>query len=306
MLQSGSWPTGISWNSLPPGRTVTDAQRLAAAANVAAQATTECDAFCNQPLRSGFATEFFSGPGDSAARVTIQAPGTCRILLQRFAVMQVTQVKVSPNAVFPRQWIPLPADTAFPEYPPITPYNSNAPGAGGQGGQSVIIAPGYISWAMGRSGYRIQVTYLHGWPHTALTAAVSAGATALTVDDCTGWSLTSDGNDGAGSENDGAGVLYDSGSQEAVSVTAASVPAGPGTLTLAAPLQFAHSPGVMCSALPQDIIWAAALFASSAALTRGATATTVEVSPGRASPGGDGAGLRKRAMALLSPYRRTI
>jgi hypothetical protein len=305
MLQSGAWPTGVSWNSIPPGRTVTGAQRAAAANNAAAEGTAECDAFCNMPLRCTLTTETFHGPGDGDLRVTVQTgSGLGRVVLQRLPVLAITNVQVAPNAVFPRQWTAVPSGYYEPEYPALGLYDSIAPSAGGQGGQAILIAPGYITGWLGRNGFVIQVTYYHGWPHSSLTAAANAGDVTVTVDDCTGWGITTPAGTGA------AGPLYDDGSQEAVKCTATSVTSGPGTLTLASPLQYAHEAGVMVSSFPEDIIWGAALFASAAALTRGATATTIQEAPGRGSGTGTGEagaeGLGKSAMAKLKPYRRVI
>jgi hypothetical protein len=302
MLQSGAWPTGVSFLSLPPGRDVTDEQRLAAATNVAAEGTSEVDAFCNMPLRCTLTTETFRGPGDFRTEIQTGS-GLCRVILQRLPVLAITNVQVAPNAVFPRQWTTVPSGWYEPEYPALGLYDSIAPSAGGQGGQAILIAPGYVNWRLGRHGFVIQVTYYHGWPHTSLTAAADEGDSELSVDDCTGWGITTLAGTGA------AGVLYDSGSQEPVSCTGTSVTTGPGTLSLASPLQYAHDAGVMTSSFPQDIIWGAALFASAAALTRGATATTIQEAPGRGSgSGGDVgvSGLIKAAKAKVKPYARTI
>jgi hypothetical protein len=299
MLTSGAWPVGVDFTTLPPGRQQTPGANYAAVTNVAAEATTECDACCNQPLRATAVTEEFHGPGDGGNRVTVQAgSGLCRIILQRFAIQQVTAVQVSPN-VFPRQWTVLPAGYYEPEYAPIGLYGSQAASAAGQGGQAVLIAQGYVGRQ--RNGWVIQVSYLHGWPHTALTAAAVIGATTLTVDDCTGWAPITAGGFGA------AGVLYDGALQEPNNVLSATATAGPGTLMLTSPLQNAHEPGVAFSSLPQDVIWASALFAGAAALVRGASATTIRDTPGRGS-GSDGgsSGLHKAAVAKLGPYRRII
>jgi hypothetical protein len=299
-LLSGMWPTGISWASLPPGRTATDAQKWAAVSSVCAEGTAECDAEVNMPLRCTLTTETFHGPGDGDARVTVQnGSGLGRVVLQRLPVLSITNVQVAPNRVFPRQWTTVPSGYYEPEYPALGLYDSIAPSAGGQGGQAILIAPSYISWRLGRNGFVIQPTYYHGWPHCSLTVAATPGSQAIAVDDCTGWGITTQAGTGA------AGVIYDSGSQEAVSCTAASVTKGPGTLTLAAPLSYSHNAGVMVSSFPQDIIWAAALFASAAALTRGATSTTIQEAPGRGS-GMSTASLAGEACLKLHPYRRTV
>ena len=138
--------------------------------------------------------------------------------------------------------------------------------------------------------------------HCSLTSDVAIGATSLPVDDCTGWAVTGEfGNTGA------AGTVYDSGQQETVHVTAASVTSGPGTLTLSSPLTFGHTSGTMITTLPQSVIWATILFASAQALTRGSTSTTVHNIPGTGSSGEKSAGeLVAQAELLLHPLRRTI
>lgn len=299
-LLNGQWPTGISWASLPPGRTVTGEQKYAAVSSVCAEGTAECDAYCNMPLRCTLTTETFHGPGDGDARVTVQnGSGLGRIVLQRLPVLAITSVQVAPNAVFPRQWTTVPSGYYETEYPALGLYNSIAPSAGGQGGQAILIAPPYVNWRLGRNGFVIQPTYYHGWPHCSLTAAAESGATEISVDDCTGWGITTQAGTGA------AGVVYDSGQQEAVNCDSSSVITGPGTLTLASPLTYAHNAGVMVSSFPQDIIWASALFTSAAALTRGATSTTVQEAPGRGS-GVSVASLAGEAELKLRPYRRTV
>lgn len=295
------WDTGVSFQSIPPGRTATTAQKYAAVANLCAEATAECDAYCNMPLRCTLTTETFHGPGDGDVRVTVQnGSGLGRVVLQRLPVLSITNVQVAPNAVFPRQWTTVPSGYYEVEYPALGLYDSIAPSAGGQGGQAVLIAPPYINWRLGRNGYVIQPTYYHGWPHSSLTADAEAAATSVSVDDCTGWGITTVAGTGA------AGVIYDSvGSQEAVSCTATSVTSGPGTLTLASPLKYSHSAGVMVSSFPADIVWGAALFAAAAALTRGATATTIQEAPGRGS-GMSTASLAGEAELKLHAYKRTI
>lgn len=301
-LLDGSWPAGVSFASIPPGRTVTQAQRLAAVSMVAAEATSEADSYCNQPLRCTLTTEVFHGPGDFRFQIQTGS-GLGRVILQRLPVLMINSVRVSPN-VFPRQWQTVPEDHYSPEYPALGLYDSIAPSAGGQGGQAILIGQGYVSWRLGRYGIVLQAQYTHGWPHCSLTADAESGTEEITVDDCTGWGVTTLAGTGA------AGVIYDSGAQEAVNATASSETAGPGTVTLAAPLKYAHEAGVMLSSFPQNIIWGTALFAASAALTRGATATTIRETPGRGAGSGGGpvsqSGLIGQAQKKLTAYRRTI
>jgi hypothetical protein len=221
-----------------------------------------------------------------------------RVILQRLPVLVITGVQISPN-IFPRQWTVLPDGYYSPEYPALGLYDSIAPSAGGQGGQAILISQGYVSWRLGRYGFAVQVSYVHGWPHCSLTSSAAADAETVSVDDCTGWGVTTAAGTGA------AGVAYNGGSQEGLKVTGTSVASGPGTLTLAAPLQYSHPAGVMVSSFPQNIIWGAALLSAGAALTRGATATTIQEAPGRSS-GSTPQSKTDAAHKLLHPYRRTV
>jgi hypothetical protein len=300
---------GISWSSIPPGSGVTPAQRLAAQADICAQATAQADEICFQPLRATLDTEQYSGPD---FRMTIQQDtGNVRMILARWPILSVISIEISPNS-FPRQWTSLSAGQWDIEFPPIGVYGSVAPSAsGGDGGQSIIFAPS-ASWIYGRNGFVARVTYVNGWPHAGLAAnavPVESGAQAISVDDCTGWALTSEMTGATGA----AGTVFDSGAQETIQVTAASAASGPGTLTLASPLFFPHSAGVIVSALPASVQWGVILLAAQQALTRGATATTVQSVPGTASNAntGGGAGLNTRdligqAKRILAPFRRSI
>ena len=159
-----------------------------------------------------------------------------------------------------------------------------------------------MNWCGGRNGVLLRISYVNGWPHTSLTSDVAIGATSLPVDDCTGWAVTGEfGNTGA------AGTIYDSGQQESIKVSAASVTSGPGNLTVPA-LTFGHVAGTMVTTLPQSVIWATILFASAQALTRGATSTTVHQIPGTGSGAGAKAAedLVSEGEILLHGLRRTI
>ena len=300
-----SAPTGISWSSIPPGSAITPAQRLAEQSNICNRASAWADEICFQPLRATLDTEQYSGPD---YRMTIQQDtGNVRMILARWPILSVTAIQVSGN-FFPRQWQSLAAGQWDIEYAPLSVYGTNAPSAsGGDGGQSIIFAPS-ASWCLGRNGFVARVSYINGWPHAGLMSPASEGDESLQVDDCTGWAVTSEfGVTGA------AGTVYDSGAQETVKVTASAATSGPGTLTLASPLNYPHDAGVIVSALPASVQWAVIMLATQTALTRGATATTVQSVPGQASNSntGGGAGLNTRdligqAKALLAPFRRTV
>lgn len=295
-----SAPTGISWSTIPPGSGVTPAMRFAEQANLCARATAEADEYCNQLLRATLDTEILRGPG---YRLTVRGSGVARLMLSRWPITGIVSVQVAADAVFPRQWTTVPSGFYEPEVPTIGIYGSSAPAGDAQGGQAIILAPGYVSWALGRGGFITQTQYYNGWPHCGLTANASVGDRAITVDDCTAWGITTPFSGVTGA----VGTFFDTGQQEISKITGTSAVTGPGTLTLAAPLQFAHAAGTLFSTLPQSVMWGVILLATSLALTRGATSTTVQTIPGGSGGGGGkSADLIKQAQAILTPFKRII
>jgi len=296
MLRQAS--TGIAWSNLPKmGATVE--QQLAEITNICVRATAMVDGHCDQPLRATVDTEEFVGPGDF--RCQLQPTGVARLLASRFPVTSIVSGKVSSAGAFPRSWSTVSSDYWDVEIPVIGMYGTSAPSSSGAGGAGILLAPGWVTWMFGRSAYRIQVTYVNGWPHCSLTASVAEAASTVTVDDITGW-------DGA------SGTLYDDGGiQEFVtvsSVTPATSGAisGPGTLTLSSALSFGHQAGTMLSALPASVQQAAIYYAVAQALTRGATSTAVQTVSGGASGGGTKTQQDYIQMAndLVHPYRRVL
>lgn len=261
----------------------------------------------NQVLRATLDTEQVSGPD---YRVTVQVGSrNGRVILSRWPILAITGIQVAPNNVFPRQWTALPPGYFDIEQPTIGLYGTVAPSAAGDGGQSIVISPGYVNWCNGRNGVLLRISYINGWPHTSLTevaAPAGPGAQTIEVDDCTGWAITGEfGQTGA------AGIIYDSGQQETVQVTAASAAAGPGTLTLSSALQFTHAAGVLVTTLPQSVIDAMIQFSVADALIRGATSTTLKQIPGGAGGGAGGKGMGpddyiRDGQRLLTPFRRVI
>jgi hypothetical protein len=303
LLQAPTGLPSISWNSIPSGSQVPQQQKTAELWNIAQRASSQADSYCNQILRATLDTEYLSGP-DYYATVQ-QSTGNMRLILSRWPVTSIVAVSASPNC-FPRSWTSLPAGYWDVEMPTMGVYGSTAPTASGQGGQAVIISPqAGGGWCLGRNGYRFQVEYTNGWPHCGLTEAVDAGATMISVDDCTGWAITSEsGAVGA------TGNVYDpGGQQEVVQVTASTVTAGPGTLTLASALTYNHPQGTLVSTMPASMQWAVTLFSTAIALTRGATATSIHTIPGAGSgtPAMKGPeSLVEEGELLLHGYRRTI
>jgi hypothetical protein len=297
------------------GDDLTAAQNSAELWNMTGRATSRTDGYVAQVMRATIDTELLHGPD---YRVTVgPASGgsyptpywgnsgalNARLILSRWPVLEVTNIQTCPNSVWPRQWTALPAGYYEPEVPTLGVYGSVAPSGSADGGQAIIVGGGYINWCYGRNGWAIQVTYINGWPHTSLTAAVNAGATSLPVNDCTGWGI----ENYYGTYTGATGRVVDSGQQEAVHVTATSVTAGPGNLTISSALNYPHPAGTIITTIPASVEQACILFCVAEALTRGATTTTIHDIGGHAqSTGGDVAGLTAEAELMLHPFRRTI
>jgi hypothetical protein len=303
-------PTGISWSIIPFPK-ATSSQQFAEQTNICWRATQIVDGFVNQVFRSTIDNEQYSGPGTYRINVE-QSTGNVRWILTRYPVTDILAIQVSSNAVFPRQWTQVTSGYWDIENPLLGVYGSYvAAGSGGGGGQSILLAPGFAGWWLGRGGYRFACSYLNGWPHAGLMTSVTAGATTLVVDDVTGMA--------------GASVfIYDGAFTETVqvvSVTAnanvtlpnsgGTVPAGPGTLTLASPVLFNHegdTPAtVTVSAIPTDVLWATVLAATTQALDSGITSVTIQNLPGSQTVGGHGIdSLTRQYEDLLRPYKRVI
>lgn len=308
-------PTGIDWSTIPAGDDITTAENMAEWWNMCGRATARVDSYCNQVVRATLDTELFHGPD---FRVTVGPGGggsspspywgnynsfNARVIASRWPVLTVTGVQTCPNNLWPRQWTTLPAGWAEPEKPPIGIYGSIAPGASGDGGQGILIGPGYINWSLGRNGWAIQVTYINGYPHCSLTSTALAGDMTLNVNDCTGWAITNY----YGTYTGATGSIKDSGQQESIHVQTATATAGPGILSLTRPLAYPHPAGTLVTTMPASIEQACILFAASEALTRGATATTIHDIGGHAqSSGGDATALATEAELLIHAYQRTI
>ena len=283
---------------------MTDASRTAAQANICATATDLVDQAARQPLRATIDTLMLYGPG---VRVSAPQNGSTQpatLILKRWPVLEIISVQVTRNTLPAGPAVPVPAGSYAIQNPVSGLYGSIAPTAAAEGGQGILVSSQYVNWAYGRNGYAIETAYVNGWPHSGMTASAAQGASELQVDDCTGWAITSPLTGYVGAT----GTVYDAGNQEVVQCTAASAASGPGTLTLASPLQFDHAAGVMVSTLPETVVWAAILFCCSQALTRGATSTTVLQAPGGKSEGGSvrASTLAQKAKEILQPFARII
>jgi len=299
-----SAPTGIDWSTIP-FRGADQRAQQAEQANICLRATGLVEGITNQVLRATLDTEFFTGPD---WRVTISnTTGNIRVTVSRWPILQVIGGQVTPNT-FPRTWTTIPADQMDIEKPPIGLYGASQAADVPDGGQAIIIAPQFMWWWPGRNAWRLQVQYINGWPHTSLTAHAAAGDSTVSVDDTTGWAPSP--NDPADQQFGATGIFYDGLFQEVAMCTASSVIAGPGTLTLGSPLTFDHQAGTLLTSMPRTVMNATIDMASSLALARGATSTTVQsVSGGAGTAGGGPLGvkeLRELAKQAVLSYARVI
>lgn len=291
-------PTGIVWNTVGAGAKPDDQQQENELANLCFRSTSMINGYCNQPLRATIDIETLYGPGDF--RFNILPSSVARLLLSRSPVTDVLGGRISAAMAFPASWSAVTASNFKIEKPLVGVYGTTAPGGSGDGGQAVLMAPGWAAWAGASYGWQVEVTYINGWPHGSLQAAATSGQSVLQIDDCTGWGPP------AGYSLGAAGTIHDPGNQEEISVLAASAQSGPGTLTLSAPLAYDHADGCIVTTLPQSIMQAAILFAVSQALVRGATATTIQSVPGSASGSRGSMDYAREAELLCQPYRRVI
>jgi len=294
--------TGVSWSSIGSQASTrpTSAQVFAETMNICRRASAMADSATNTVLRATVDTEQLTGPGDFRFQLQ-NSTGRARLLMSRSPITGVLGGQWTPAGAFPATWTQLPATAFRVERPVIGSFGSTAPSGSGDGGQSLLLQPGQVTWLFGRNNVDLQVTYVNGWPHATLTAPATAGATSVQVDDCTGWGPPPGATTGA------FGTIYDQGQEEAVLCVASTATQGPGTLTLNAPLQFAHNYGTMVSTMPGTIQQATILFAVSQAIVRGSTATTVQAVPGSSvGPGASMKDFEKAAKEMLSPYKRVV
>jgi hypothetical protein len=279
-------PSGVSW-SVIPNPDSSEAEQQAAATDIIWRSVSRIDTYCHMPLRATADTEYLNGPGLPRCNVD-RDTGTGVLNMRRWPVTEVLAIQISPARSFPRAWSPVPAGNWDIRHPLIYSGDS-ASATAPDGGWTIDVAPGYISWdgrgrgtagswsgGGGRASQRVQVCYINGWPHTSLTAMALEGATVLNVDDVTGWA-------------DASGFAYDGSATEALAVSSVSAAAplvlpndagtaqaGPGTITLTAPLAYEHQKGTLISALPATVIEAAIYAACLQALDAGIDAIAVQ------------------------------
>lgn len=286
-------PLGLSLRSVPPlGATgptgVTGQQTYAELMNVVLRASALMDTYCRQVLGATVdSEEKWTGSGLAG----VDANGYLWAHTDYWPVLSVSALQYGYAAVGGTSWTAA-ALTDLIVFRERIVY----PGAFAQRGVPPL---------------RVQYTYVNGWPNTVLTAAASAGGTAIAVAEATGII--------AGAKL----TIYDGGGTEQVTVASGWLPAtGPALVPLSAPLQFAHTPifrpaappsqpyDISVSALPADIKAAALLICKALIETRGANALVMgRVGSVRGSAMPNPAAMENvppEAQATLNHYRRVL
>lgn len=297
--------TGVGWSVIPQVG-ADSASNLAELVSICWRATSVIDTYVNQTLRATVSNEARTGPGSPWVG---WVPDTfeSRLRMSYWPVTEVLAIQISASSSYPRQWTTVPIDQTEVEFPLMSLYTDTASATVPDGGSTITLAPGNISRLARRNSVRVLTSYTNGWPHTSLTASVSADGMTLEVDDVTGWT-------GA------CGFIYDGGATEQIGVSAVSATrplalpngvgtaqAGPGTLTLSSPLANAHDTGVLVSALPANVMQAGILICAEQGVTAGINAVVLPALPGsESSSGGSVTDLRKMYTGFLEPFCRRV
>lgn len=310
-------PTGVSWSIIPRPK-ASSAEISAEVTNVCWRATSMVDTYARQVLRSTIASEYLNGPGVPRCNVD-KNTGNGVLQTKWWPVTEVLAIQVSPARSFPRNFTPVPSGDWDIRHPLIS-VGDSASATAPDGGWTIDVAPGWISWdgcsrgipgawsgGGGRGSQRVQVCYINGWPHTSLTGPAEKDSTELTVDDVTGWTGASGFvYDGAATEQM-AGTSVDAAAPVVLPDGAGTAQGGPGTITLSSPLANDHAAGTVISALPADVVYAAVLAAAVQALTGGTDSITIQSLSGEhSSPQPSADGMTKQYQALLNDYRRIM
>ena len=168
-----------------------------------------------------------------------------RIILSRWPVLQVTGVQTCPNGVWPRQWTSLPAGYFEPEVPPLSVYNSIT--AGERRGRP----GGHRRRRVHQLGVRPERVGDPGQLHQRLAPLLPHLRRHRRSHHPARERLHRLGDHRLLRRTPGPpGAIKDSGQQEAVHVTSASVTAGPGNLTLSAATNYPHPAGTIVTTIP--------------------------------------------------------
>ena len=246
-------------------------------ANVVARASSWIDSHCGQVLASTVDTE--------ALRASIDRRGFLKIHPRYWPITEVVALSYGP---LPSLMASVSASTCWIEQEsivlPIQGFSAAF--------QGPIQFTGNYSTTQEQF---VSVTYVNGYPNTALSASVSASASSLPVGDLTGFL--------PGSQF----IVYDGASTERLTVGAAFQPtAGAGLLPVTTPTAYAHGSTISVSALPPAIKQAAIYVTSAILKARGNAALVMQtLTPSTFQTSNPSAMADyNAAVDILKPFRR--
>lgn len=270
-------PTALDYGNLVAGgnQTAQDAELT----NAIIRASSAIDQYCNQIIGATLDTE--------QQRTRIKSDGTIRFHPKYFPVVAMTDLQLgwTPNALTA---VTDPSQAWFEEQEIIYPYAQLPQSMSSQG-------PLSFGFPMSsRAETFIKYTYVNGYANTLVATSASAGATSIICEDglgvVAGMSLT----------------IYDGANTERVTV-ANTYTFGSATISLTAPLIYAHAVGISVGNLPAAIKQAAILYTSAALKIRGDAALVMSVTnaPSQQSGGSQRVGSDiALAQEILEPFRR--
>jgi hypothetical protein len=222
-----TFPLGVSWATIGKvGSTNPSEQQNAAALDqICRHATAQTRGEVQQDIHTTIATERQVGP---SAWLGVIANGQGRMMCRQFPVWRIVSAAVGPASGFPKNWRVIPPGGVYPEFSGA--MEGVLPAGIGGWSNAVLIDPSYFGWGFGRYGTEVQLTTLHGWPHTQLTADVAADVTELPVDQVAGFVTNASPQimDGAATEQ----VTISSSASNAPSAYSATVTYAPGQMVV--------------------------------------------------------------------------
>jgi hypothetical protein len=259
--------TGIDWASFPV-RGASAATQLAAQMRVCWGVTEQMDEIAEQVLRASLVTETVRGPDWQLTVDNWTGEGILRT--SRWPILGVVSGQWDAGN-YPPQYQSIPSNRFLVD--DISGYLAGVPtGAAARATNRINIAPGVVDWTGGRNGFRVQVSYVAGFPNCGVTTAATTGTKDWAVDDITGFGATYNVNNVR---------IYDGGQTESAvisSITPATIGAvsGPGTLHFVNTTVYGHAAGTRITAMPAIFQQAGLYLATRLARLRGATAFAVQ------------------------------
>lgn len=212
-------PTGIDTNLLVPGGD--DAAQQAELTNILERASSDIDTWCRQRLAATTDSD--------EVRIKPNKQGQLELYPRNFPVIAVLSARwIDLSAGISSSWVTVDLAGVMPLERALLIYDKN-----------------YSRYrGLGRPPLIVQYQYTNGYAHTQLADDAEVDASMITVDSTIGIGTAAAGP--AGWNVDADLLILDGSARENVTVTAING----NVLTLAAPLQNAHTAGALITAVP--------------------------------------------------------